>query len=189
VRTIRHYNNGTILTPHKCGTKYLNKVFNVSRQENVISLKDLHQFDFKWLIVRDPYEHLLSALTTVYNTKQSTRNLKDTLDRFIKGLDVHWQHGHHKDILSYSSNHSLTLVNISDLTPFVENELKLVAPPMLSRYCTEIIYLSKEGLVDKIKTEYPSEWDTLMELVDTERVHYDLLFGKCGVYSSEFSYS
>lgn len=189
MRTIRHYNNGTILTPHKCGTKYLNKVFNVSGQRNVIRLKDLHQFNFKWLIVRDPYEHLLSALTTVYNSRHDTLTLDELLDRLMNGLDPHWIPDFYKVILSYSSDHSLTLVKLSDLSSFVENELKLVAPPMLNRYGTQIIYLSKEKLIDKIKTEYPSEWNTLMGLVDAERIYYDLLFGKCGVYNSEFSYS
>jgi len=190
VRTSRQYNNGTILTPHKCGTKYLNKVFNCSKLENVFNLKDLQQYDFKWLIVRDPYEHLLSALTSVYNNKQMLITLDELMNTFINGLDPHWILDFYEVILSYSENHSLTLVKLSDLSSFVKNELKLVPPKFLPNiYGTQISRSSKDNLIDKIKTEYPSEWSTLMGLVDAEKVHYDLLFGKCGVYNSEFSYS
>ena len=184
MRTSRQYKNGTILTPHKCGTKYLNQVFNCSKQENVFNLKDLQQYDFKWLIVRDPYEHLLSALTRVYNNKQMLITLDDLMNRFTNGLDPHWIPDFYEVILSYSENHSLTLVKLSDLSSFVENELKLVPPKFLPKYGTQISRsLSKEELINKIKTEYPSEWSTLMGLVDTERIYYDLLFGKCGVYN------
>lgn len=184
MKNIRHYNNGTILTPHKCGTKYLNKVFDLRGGVNVINLNNINLFDFKWLIVRDPYEHLISALTSVYNNKHKTHNLNDILNRFITGLDVHWNNTFYKDMLSYSLNHSFMLVELSNLTSFVNNELKLVAPPMLNRYGTQIIYMTKDNLIDKIKTEYPSEWNTLMELVDVERTYYDLLFGRCEVYNS-----
>ena len=184
MKTIRHYNNGMILTPHKCGTKYLNKVFDLRGQVNVINLNNINLFDFKWLIVRNPYEHLISALTSVYNNRHKTHNLNDILNRFISGLDIHWNNTFYKDMLSYSLNHSFMLVELSNLTSFVNNELKLVAPPMLNRYGTQIIYMTKDNLIDKIKTEYPSEWNILMELVDVERTYYDLLFGRCEVYNS-----
>lgn len=184
MKTIRHYYNGTILTPHKCGTKYLNKVFKKSRQENVVPFNDIFTMDFKWLIVRDPFEHLLSALTTVYNSKESVRDLSETLNRFINALDVHWNNTFYKDMLSHSLNHSFTLVELSNLTSFVNNELKLVAPPMLNRYGTQIIYMTKDVLIDKIKLEYPYEWDVLMKLVELENSSYKMLFDICDVYNS-----
>jgi hypothetical protein len=183
VRTSRQYNNGTILTPHKCGTKYLNQVFNCSKQENVFSLKDLHRYDFKWLIVRDPYEHLLSALTNVYNNREESITLDELMNKFINGLDAHWIPDFYKVILSYSENHSLTLVKLSDLSSFVEHELKLVPPPKLGRYGTQNFFITKNDLIDKIKTEYPSEWDTLMKMVETETTRYNLLFDRCNVYN------
>lgn len=189
MKNIRHYHNGTILTPHKCGTKYLNKVFNITGSVNVIWYKDLFSYDFKWLIVRDPYEHLLSAITTVYNTKHNSRDLNNIITRFIKGLDVHWNNTFYRCILPHSLNHSFTLVELSNLTHFVEHELELNAPPLLKRYGTQTIYMTKDTLIDKIKLEYPSEWEILMGLVELEKSSYSMLFDRCNVYSPEFSFS
>ncbi len=184
MRTSRHYNNGTILTPHKCGTKYLNQVFNRSKQDNVFNLKDLYRYDFKWLIVRDPYEHLLSALTSVYNNTDESITLDELMNRFTNGLDPHWIPDFYEVILSYTENHSLTLVRLSDLTFFIEHELKLVPPKFLPKYGTQISRsLSKEELINKIKTDYSSKWNTLMELVETETTRYNLLFHRCNVYN------
>ena len=184
MRTSRHYNNGTILTPHKCGTKYLNQVFNCSKQENVFKIKDLHLYDFKWLIVRDPYEHLLSAITTMYNTLDGLREIDEILHSLVNGLDPHWIPDFYEVILSYTENHPLTLVRLSDLSFFVEHELKLIPPPKLDRHGTQILRsLSKEELINKIKTEYPSEWNALMELVETETIRYNLLFDRCNVFN------
>ena len=184
MRTSRQYKNGTILTPHKCGTKYLNQVFNCSKQENVFNLKDLHLYDFKWLIVRDPYEHLLSALTSVFNNTDELITLDELMNRFTNGLDPHWIPDFYEVILSYVENHPLTLVKLSDLTFFIEHELKLVPPKFLPKYGTQISRsLSKEELINKIKTDYPSEWDTLMEMVEIEITRYNLLFDRCNVYN------
>lgn len=189
MKNIRHYNNGTILTPHKCGTKYLNKVFNVSGSENVIWYKDLFTYDFKWLIVRDPYEHLLSAITTVFNTKHNSRDLINILTRFIDGRDAHWNNTFYQVMLPHSLIHPFKLVELSNLTHFVEHELGLNAPPFLNRYGTQIIYMSKDSLVNKIKLEYSSEWEILMKLVELEKSSYRMLFNGCDVYSPEFSFS
>lgn len=184
MRTSRQYNNGTIFAPHKCGTKYLNKIFNCPKHDNVFNLNDLYLFDFKWLIVRDPYEHLLSALTSVYNNRQLLITLDELMIKFINGMDIHWMPDFYKIILSYSENHFLTLVRLSDLTFFIEHELKLIAPKFLANtYGTQILRSSKDELINKIKTEYPSEWDTLMKLVDVERTYYNLLFDRSEVYN------
>lgn len=184
MKSVRHYHNGTILTPHKCGTKYLNVVFYKSRQENVVPLKNVFSMDFKWLIVRDPYEHLLSALTSVYNNRECNRDLNEILNNFINSLDVHWNNTFYQDMLSHSLNHSFTLVELSNLTHFVEHELGINPPPLLKRYGTHIIYMSKDVLVDKIKLEYTSEWDILLRLVELEKSYYKMLFDRCDVYNS-----
>jgi hypothetical protein len=185
VKSLRHYHNGTILTPHKCGTKYLNEIFKKSKKENVIPFNDIFSMDFKWLIVRDPYEHLLSAITTVYNNRESVRDLNEILNNFINSLDVHWNNTFYKDMLSHSLNHSFTLVELSNLTDFVEHELIInPLPPFLKRYGTNIIYMSKDNLIDKIKLEYPSEWEILMGLVESEKNYYKMLFDRCDVYNS-----
>ncbi len=184
MKNIRHYNNGTILTPHKCGTKYLNKVFNITGSDNVIPYKRLFSYDFKWLIVRDPYEHLLSAITTIYNTKENVRELSVILDKFINGTDVHWNNTFYRDILPHSLIHSITLVELSNLTHFVEHELGLIPPKFLPRYGTQTIYMTKDTLIDKIKMEYTSKWDVLMGLVESEKNYYNMLFDRCDVYNS-----
>lgn len=185
MKNIRHYNNGTILTPHKCGTKYLNRVFNITGSSNVIQYKDLFTYDFKWLIVRDPYEHLLSAITTVYNTKHKSGGFNSTLlTRFIDGTDAHWNNTFYQCVLPHSLIHPFKLVELSNLTHFVEHELGLNAPPFLNRYGTQIIYMSKDNLINKIKLEYSSEWEILMELVELEKSSYSMLFDRCDVYNS-----
>jgi hypothetical protein len=78
---------------------------------------------------------------------------------------------------------SIKKVGLLQKLHIIHSFSELVPPKFLPKYGTQISRsLSKEELINKIKTEYPSEWNTLMKLVKTETTRYNLLFDRCNVY-------
>ena len=116
--------NGNILTQSKCGTRFLDKVFGTC--EEIISLNSLLEDEYKnrfnIVIIRDPREHLLSAISTTYDTYGSIEN---QLSVISKGYDPHWNPNLFKYLYIYGLKNKITILHLKDITNYIENVLKL----------------------------------------------------------------
>lgn len=179
---IRYYNNKTIIAPSKCGTKFLNDVFNCSKQENVMSLEQINHTNFKWLIVRDPYEHLVSGLSTIYNTYDNQWGMDEILKRIIHVKNVHWVYGFYRSMLYHKINNVYVIVELKNLSKFIDH-LQIERPeinPHIHKSAED--KMNRLDLISYINKNYPNEWSILMNMVDDEKKYYQLLLDKTEIF-------
>lgn len=185
MNSIRYYFDGKIIAPSKCGTKFLNDVFNYRKQDNVISLDQLDTLNFEWLIVRDPYEHLISAISTVYNTMDNKWSLEEILTKIINVKNVHWVYGFYKTLLFHGINHNFKIVELENLTNFIDY-LKLLRPDYddLHHKAPER-KLNRKEILDTIENDFPDHMFILMNMVEDETKYYNLLLETYETYKRD----
>jgi hypothetical protein len=131
--------NENIISHSKCGTRYLNEQFNNhNNPPQIDAIKLIESIDFskiKWVIIRNPFDHFLSAVDTLsndfrymselHNVKPEDDLFLEVLRTFLMGDDDHWSPSFFKHIYILSKKVNLTLVHLKDLSNFMENEIKL----------------------------------------------------------------
>ena len=92
--TLPHFKlyNG-ILTYPKCGTKYMDKIYGNTTEDNHINFYELFNSDINYIIMRDPKSHFVSA---VNETLKYNDNLKNILESLLVGNNVHWNPNHYR---------------------------------------------------------------------------------------------
>jgi hypothetical protein len=110
--------NENIISHSKCGTKYLDELFNVhlekGRKKNIKSPSELLNvnLNIKYVIIRNPKEHFLSAIDTLTNNEfylESIYNINDnhvynSMDILYNDLDQHWCPNYCKYVYMLSNN-------------------------------------------------------------------------------------
>ena len=195
---IRLYNNGTLLAPLKCGTRYLDKIF----KDDVTGF-DLVEFKTKLflpnitdIVVRPPMEHLTSALhtsiLTAYNdTERDKRieiDLKSIIDEFClytkKDLqNTHWRCDIYETLywVWRRNRNNINIIELKDLSSYLE-KLKIKKLPKYNLkdydFHTYQFWCSKDEIMLFIKTNYTEQWDNLMQQVEDANIFYNYLINK-----------
>ena len=187
------FNNDSIMAPLKCGTRYLEKVFGEPSSQissHAIGGK-LFIKNLQTIVVRQPFEHLSSALHTEIlgsiQTNEET-DIKDILDEFVSfdplnRQNTHWEKNTYKNLYWYwRRNRACTnVVDLKDLSSHLE-ELKI---EKIEKYDSKEynfnhykFWCSKEDLMLFIKTNYQKEWKNLMEQIHDSNAFYNYLINK-----------
>lgn len=179
----KFYNNNTIITTHKCGTRFLDQVFNLEGWENKVTIDSLiRDYDFEWFIIRDPFEHLQSAIFTVYTANSNELSLKKILMKFIHQKEDHWVYGHYNALVGLRLMKEFKLVHLKDLSRFIDH---LGIPNIEYKrtdYINEIKNVDRFQLIKVIKINFPNHYNLLEEMVKDETKYYNMLIDKCEIF-------
>jgi hypothetical protein len=171
--------NGNILTQSKCGSRFLDNLFG--KCDEILSLNSLLQDEYKnkfnIVIIRDPYEHLLSAVSTTYNTYGTIDNQLNVLS---KGRDPHWNPNLYKYLYIYGLKNKITILHLKDMSDYIENVLNLGKHINEMQYQT--IKIIDEIYINNIIENNNEIWKYLQTLLETEYYFYDKLIEENEVY-------
>ena len=171
--------NGNILTQSKCGTRFLDKVFGTC--EEIISLQSLIDNEYKdrfnVVIIRDPYEHLLSAISTTYDTYGTIDNQLDILS---KGQDPHWNSNLYKYLYIYGLKNKITILHLKDMTNYIENVLNFGKHINERPYQT--VKRTDKIFLDNLNKNHYEIWNYLQNLLKIEFSFYNKLIEENEVY-------
>jgi hypothetical protein len=189
--------NDNILTHSKCGTKYLDELFNISWEKsgenNVKSPSELLNvnLNIKYVIIRNPKEHFLSAIDTLFSNEfylKSIHNINDnhvynSMNILYNDLDQHWCPNYCKYVYILCNNKKITLVHLNDLSDFVEMELKM----------SKIEHTKSHGgrkktfeeLENKCKEANPKLWELIEKTLEDELYFYDKLINENTTFKSK----
>jgi hypothetical protein len=180
--------NENIISHSKCGTRYLNDQFNNHNNPlQIEAIKLIEGLDFnkiKWVIIRDPFDHFLSAVDTLSNNfkyMSKLHNVKPEDDLFLEvlrtllmGDDDHWSPSFFKHIYILSKKVNLTLVHLKDLSNFMENEIKL-SPVLYSKKHSSRNGDNGNEIKMKIDEHYPKMSNIISKLLKDELYFYNKL--------------
>ena len=187
------FNDDSILVPLKCGTRYLEKVFGEPSSQissHAIGGK-LFIENLQTIVVRQPFEHLSSALHTEIlgsiQTNEET-DIKDILDEFLSfdplnKQNTHWDKNMYKNLYWYwrRNRERTDVIDLKDLSSYLTRlKIKKIENYDSNEYTFNHykFWCSKEDLMLFIKTNYKKEWENLMEQVDNSNVFYNHLINK-----------
>jgi hypothetical protein len=189
--------NDNILSHSKCGTKYLDELFGIpwqnSGKKKIKSPSELLNVDLnvKYVIIRNPKEHFLSALSSMVDNDlyiKSIHKIQDdvvfnTMNILYNDLDQHWCPNYYKYIYMLCNNRKITLVHLNDLSDFVEMELKIpkIEYTNVHRGRKE----SFEELENKCKTANPKLWELIEKTLKDELYFYDKLINENTTFKSK----
>ena len=171
--------NGNILTQSKCGSRFLDNLFGRSDETLSINslLEDEYKNKFNIVIIRDPNEHLLSAISTTYDTYGTIENQLNVLS---KGYDLHWNPNLYKYLYIYGLKNKITLLYLKDITNYIENVLNLGVQINKIQYQT--VKITDETFINNIIENNNEIWTEIQILLETEYFFYNKLIKENEVY-------
>jgi hypothetical protein len=181
------FNDDSILAPLKCGTRYLEKIFGEPSSQissHAIGGK-LFIKNLQTIVVRQPFEHLSSALhTEIINKKRSNLSIKEVVDNFVsKKGTTHWDKNILKNLYfvwKRGCKNGLNVVELKELSNLL-NELGYKVPEFdYEEYQFHHLksWISKEDVVLLMRTDFSKEWEYLMSIVKSENDFYFKLNNK-----------
>jgi|688.fasta_scaffold03480_12 hypothetical protein len=190
--------NKQILTPPKCGSRFLYEVYNIDRE--YIDLFDIIKIpltsNIKWVVLRTPMDLLISALHTEFiewcwNRKSqsllgglSKENKfleeKKLLNKFIIDINsqLHWHHQLFKYLYLFGVSLPTppTIVMLDDLNDFLTKEMGIEKLPIFDEvkynFSNYPIWLSKSELIQYLIKTYPQQWIEINTLLKTDELFW-----------------
>lgn len=187
---LKLYNNDTILAPLKCGTRYLEECFGEpSTQLSLDSFKSsLHIKTLNTIIVRDPYEHLESAIhTELLGTFRQYGNsdveILNNLDKFTTtaktNQKTHWSPKLYETLYWYwrRNRRYIKIVDLKELSKFLRGYKKKLPKydPLNYDFNHYDYWCSKEDVMIFVKYNYPFVWTNLVEQIHKSMEWYQLM--------------
>lgn len=178
---IKIYNN-TILTPVKCGTRYLDKIWEDKRvyfgHQQYLKFPKV-----KYIIVRDPLSHLISALHTEtlewINVYTDEDDFYHQLSDFVSNYGAtHWCFPFYEYFYYYRNKYGedIEIVKLENLTELLKKLGHNVEyTPDEYHFKKYKKWWSKEDLFEMLKNMYPNEIQLLLEQVETQNMYYQKL--------------
>ncbi len=174
------YNNET-LVPAKCGSRFLDTIWENKTDTSTYYLSEINN-NIKTIIVRNPFEHLSSALHTdilhIWNREWVNVDESIILKKYTQIDDgSHYQLNLYKTLYNFwdKNNRTAQIVKLDDLTDFIKN----VGVPYnfdVNDYNWKPIFdiwKTKEEIMDYVKETYPEIYDFLMEHIHREIDFYN----------------
>jgi hypothetical protein len=178
---VKIYNN-TILTPVKCGTRYLDKVW----EDNRISSGHQKYLKFpkvKYIVVREPMSHLISALHTEtlewINVYTNEDDFYHQLGEFISEEGAtHWCVPFYEYFYYYRNKYGsdIEVVKLENLTNLL-NQLghDVEYTPEEYHFKKYKKWWTKDALFEMLKNMYPKEINFLIDKVKIQTEYYNKL--------------
>lgn len=199
------------IVPAKCGSRYLDKAFGVTKQYNVavsgikneiqldnwrnLALNSSHTkivaqsdniFQF-WIlpithiVLRNPLSHLLSALhtdlwghldepTRAIGLVKGNRGLEEILLKYTTTGTGHWSPNLYYNVyMLLQKRPDIQIVPLNKLSELVES-VGLQMDYVPDEYDFSKMEVSREDIINWVKTEYPSIWKRIWELYESDAV-------------------
>ena len=178
---IKIYNN-IIMAPVKCGSRYLDKVWESERTE-YIHYQYLKFPKVKYIVIREPMSHLITALHTetvgFINEFGRRDDFYHQLNDFIS-VDgaTHWCVPFYEYLYYYRNKYGedIEVVKLENLTGLLKNlghNIQYV--PEEYHFKKYEKWWSKEDLFKMLKEMYPKEINWLIDKVETQKIYYEKL--------------
>jgi hypothetical protein len=167
-----------ILTTPKCGTRYLQQKYD----STFIEYNDIIDFsNIEFIIIREPIEHLKSALHTEFYIhkdlyKYDITNLKIYLDKLIlKEKNIHWSYNMYEIIYwIYLKNNKIEIIHLSSLTDFIKKEgYQLKYEQSDYDWHTNDKWINKDDFFNKLLEEFPTQMHILLKQSHEQDVLYN----------------
>lgn len=191
-------NDYKILAPLKCGTRYLELCLNEPETiTSYIIKKTLVNTEIKKIIIREPYQHMTSALHTLILTEIEKNRLNNEkvpydnvftkyLNQFnairIEEKNGHWCNLIYEELYFYwrRNREYVDIIHLNDLNEFLKQEgvYKVEFKSEDYNFNYYNYWCSKEDLMLYIKQNYENEWASLMLQVDESNIWYNYLMNK-----------
>jgi hypothetical protein len=190
--------NENIISHSKCGSRYLNDIFKFDNnspppQIEATQLIESGYFSkIKWVIIRNPYDHFLSAVDTLsndfrymselHNVKPEDDLFLEVLRTFLMGNDDHWSPSFFKHIYILSKKVNLRLVHLNDLSDFIKNEIKLPSVVKSEKHSSRNGDNGNE-IKMKIDEHYPKMSNIMEKTLKDELYFYDKLIKENKIFN------
>jgi hypothetical protein len=197
---LKKYNQDKILAPLKCGTRFLDETFGGdSGNIGIIELLETKQYiipNLQAIIIRPPYEHLVSALRTeilnVYNS-EDTKPTFDAVKMVVKSFMVensnwkkfntaHWsQHLYQGLYLLWRRNKDkIKIIQLKDLSVYLKSINVEIQKYDAEKYNFNYYrnWFSKEDIIIYLKNYFCEEWEDYMKQVEDCDRYYKILIGE-----------
>lgn len=170
--------NKNIFAPNKCGTRYLQTVFDYESFTHLFLPKINGDCYF---IIREPIEHLKSALLTQLIHHRDKDYFYELFSKFfIDGGSeaMHFVNILYKKIYYYKTrNENCKIIHLNNLTEFLHslgydieyNKKNYDHSDELQNWC------SKDEFYEEIKQKYPNEIKLLEDWMSIENIYYHKL--------------
>jgi hypothetical protein len=164
-----------ILTYPKCGTKFLDNIYNKTNENIHINFYNLFKSEIDYIILRDPLSHLISAIN---ETLKYEDNLKNNLESLLFGNNIHYNINHYRLLELYTKlKPNKTIILLENLSNFLQLEKKIKKIPSTVNYKTVKIYD-----IEKIKEEEPYLINLLLKNLYFEISSYKNILNDNNVY-------
>ena len=186
------------LIPPKCGSRFFEEHFGKRKTIDLFELKDSEFIDkIQWVILRDPFEYLKSAVHTefinFFNGYEKKGNVteKDLLNYILKkNSESHWHRHNFRELYLFILKFKKlpTIIMLDDLNHFIENVLNEKYSRGFTKtkydFSESQIYISKDNLWDiYIKKNYPEESETFYKLLEGDAFFWNKLIQLCPLYN------
>jgi len=179
----------SMLVHYKCGTRFLDKQFNVGEEVNKFKFNPENINDYsdriKYIIIRDPLDHLISAIfTEIKEIELNEQYIDVLLKKMLFNKNAHWTPNLYEILFNFTKKKRCTLINIKDLSNFIKHELKI---KHISRYENEYdfiktIYKNRDEMIVDLTKNHLDTWSKLLHIVNEERGFLKQLNGINDVY-------
>lgn len=189
--------NGEIGVPAKCGTRFFSKTKKSPERtegywtreflglpnqfaEYRIPTEEAKWKKLKYFIVRDPFEHLKSALhTDLVICWDDLDKVKSILDTYMNEYgDTHYNPVLYKSVFDLFKEWKMKVkcIDISGVSEFLK-ERGFDIPYIKEEYAFKHNpnWKSKEECVEIVQTNFPDEWNTLVKFCNRDREYYEYL--------------
>ncbi len=173
------YNNNTLMTPLKCGTRYIDKIWSDTRIQ--YTHNDFMKIPkVKYIVVRPPIEHLLTGLHTdilkYVNEINKNGNFEQQIRNYVSNNAVHWCSQLYEYLYYYRNIHNdenTQVVKLENLTELIKSlGYEVEYNPDEYRFTDYKKWWSKEELFELLKKMYPKEIEWLLNKVDEQNQYY-----------------
>lgn len=177
-----------ILAPLKCGTRYLRTLglpFDTIDM-NTNDWNSMPNIDWQMIVIRNPIEHLKSALQTellnLYNGHRLWEGMttKSVLDRFLSdgGCD-HWNGVMYKKLyeLWIHKNKSIKIIDLKDLSYFIST-MGYYKPYDKQKFdfTNRSVWYSKETIIEMLEKNYSKQYEALINLMESDAIYYNKFY-------------
>jgi hypothetical protein len=172
--------NNKILTTPKCGTRYLRQRWG----GKAFAYYQITNFsNVKYMIVREPIEHLKTALHTEFYNHQDIYgypiNLNVYLDKLILNKKVeHWSYNVYEVMywIYIKSNKKIKIMHLTSLTDIMKEEGHIVEYiPSDYTFNDSENWMNKNDFFNKLLNDFPEQMQILLKQSDKQTILYNKL--------------
>jgi hypothetical protein len=167
-----------ILAPLKCGTRYLSKAYTFVNF-NYYEVTDFSNIEY--LIIREPYELLKSALHTEYILYEEINNSEINLSNYLDKLILinycsHWSYYMYEQMywIYFKNRKKIKVIHLSNLTDFMkQNGYNMKYIQSNYNFQDYKNWINIDDFFNKLLKEFPTQMEILLEKVNIQTLFYN----------------